>query len=150
MATNHQHKTSMEGPVIVRSAPLQWMKRCELSGHHVCSSYLIHRKSAFVCYSSATALQNNFLFTKGNSPISWANGDVRRFELCNSYIMPVIVKSIKKSRNIPQSKRKKVLIAFTVTMFALMCIQRNCNHWRRQNNWSNSSLTKNLLSFLKG
>lgn len=31
LATNHQGMTPMEGPVLVRSASMQWMKLCELT-----------------------------------------------------------------------------------------------------------------------
>lgn len=76
LATNNLWITTMVGPVLVRSAPLQWMKLCELppcQDTHVSFSYLIQRRGDVLCYSPATEWQNNFLFTKGNSPMSWAN-----------------------------------------------------------------------------
>lgn len=151
LATNHLWIATMVGPVLVRSAPLQWMKLCELVRTPRCVFLLIQRSGAVLRYSPATAWQNNFLYTKGNSSMSWANGDSHawRFDFSNSYIMPVVVKSIKKSRYTPQSKAKKC-DSLLPTIFALKYIQRNSNPWRRQNNCSNSSLTTNLLSFLKG
>lgn len=118
-----------------------------MPGLHVCFSYLIQRSGAGVCYSPATAWQNNFLFTKGNSPMSWADGDshVWRFDFSNSYIMPVIVKSIKKSRHTPQSKAKKVWQpAFQP------CLSRDTAIIGGGRIMSNSNLTTILLSFLKG
>lgn len=128
------------------SAADEAMQIYTISGHCVCFSDLIHRSGTVVCYSSATASQNNLLFTKGNSPISRANGDSCLEVWVQQFIHNAC--DCKKSRNIPQSKQKSVT-AFILTMFTLMNIQRNSNHWRRQNNWSNSSLTKNLLPFLK-
>lgn len=69
LATNNLWITTMVGPVLARSAPLQWMKMklCELApcqDTHVSFSYLIQRSGDVLCYSPATAWQNNFLFTK--------------------------------------------------------------------------------------
>lgn len=155
LATNHLWIKTMESPVLVRSAPLQWMKLCEFppcQDTQVCFSYPIQRSGAVVCDSPATAWQNNFLFAKGNFPMSWANEDSHawRFDFSNSYIMPVVVKSIKKSRHIPQSKAKKVWQASF----------QPCLHWSASRQTAIigggritgviPALHTNLLSFLKG
>lgn len=125
MVTNNLWITTMEGPVLVRSAPLQWVKLCELTPFQdIMWVFLIWSKEVMycVCYSSATA-DVTFLFTQGNFSISWGSGDshVWKFEFSNSYIMPAIVCIKKRHQKVQKhtpEQGKKSVTAFILTMFA--------------------------------